>query len=121
MLTPYSAVFIFSLGVLASNCLLQYVVMKRPFDGSPSPTATTSRAAFSTHLVGMLGGAIWCLGTTFSYIAAGKAGAAVSYALGQGAPMVGRVGRLRGSEFRGGGPTVNGLLALMFALFINRG
>jgi glucose uptake protein GlcU len=42
----------------------------------------------STHLVGILGGAIWCLGTALSYIAAGKAGAAISYALGQGAPMI---------------------------------
>lgn len=41
-----------------------------------------------THLVGILGGAIWALGTACSYIAAGKAGAAVSYALGQGATMV---------------------------------
>ena len=63
--------------------------------------------------------AIWCLGTTFSYIAAGKAGAAVSYALGQGAPMVAAVwGVFVWKEFRGGGRTVNGLLALMFALFI---
>ena len=39
-------------------------------------------------MVGVLGGAIWALGTAFSYIAAGKAGAAISYALGQGAPMI---------------------------------
>jgi glucose uptake protein len=67
----------------------------------------------------MLGGAVWCLGTAFSYIAAGKAGAAISYALGQGAPMVAAVwGVFVWKEFRGGGRTVNGLLALMFALFI---
>mgnify|MGYP007099757382 CR=1 FL=1 len=38
----------------------------------------------NTHLVGILGGAIWALGTACSYIAAGTAGAAISYGLGQG-------------------------------------
>lgn len=43
----------------------------------------------------------------------------MSYALGQGAPMVAAVwGVFVWKEFRGGGRTVNGLLALMFALFI---
>ena len=117
MLTPYSAVFIFSLGVLASNFVFNTWVMKRPFDGEPVAYRDYFKGSFSTHLVGMLGGAIWCLGTTFSYIAAGKAGAAVSYALGQGAPMVAAVwGVFVWKEFRGGGRTVNGLLALMFAL-----
>lgn len=73
MLTPYSAVFIFSLGVLASNFVFNTWVMKRPFDGEPVAYRDYFKGSFSTHLVGMLGGAIWCLGTTFSYIAAGKA------------------------------------------------
>lgn len=119
MLTPYSAVFIFSLGVLASNFVFNTWVMKRPFDGAPVAYRDYFEGSLSTHLVGMLGGAVWCLGTTFSYIAAGKAGAAVSYALGQGAPMVAAVwGVFVWKEFKGGGRTVNGLLALMFALFI---
>ena len=67
----------------------------------------------------MLGGAIWCLGTAFSYIAAGKAGAAVSYALGQGAPMVAAFwGVFIWKEFKGADSKTNALLALMFALFI---
>ena len=119
MLTPYSAVFIFSLGVLASNFLFNTWVMKRPFDGAPVSYRDYFKGNFRTHLVGMLGGAIWCLGTTFSYIAAGKAGAAISYALGQGAPMIAAIwGVFVWKEFRGGGRAVNGLLALMFALFI---
>lgn len=119
MLTPYSAVFIFSLGVLASNFVFNTWVMKRPFEGAPVAYRDYFRGSLTTHLVGVLGGAIWCLGTTFSYIAAGKAGAAVSYALGQGAPMVAAVwGVFVWKEFRGGGRSVNALLALMFGLFI---
>ena len=40
------------------------------------------------HLTGILGGAIWCIGMSFSIIASGKAGTAISYGLGQGATVV---------------------------------
>ena len=77
------------------------------------------KGSLSTHLVGVLGGAIWCLGTAFSYIAAGKAGAAVSYALGQGAPMIAAFwGVFIWKEFKGADRKTSYLLALMFALFI---
>ena len=67
----------------------------------------------------MLGGCIWCLGTAFSYIAAGKAGAAISYALGQGAPMIAALwGVFIWKEFKGSKSIVNILLSLMFVLFI---
>ena len=119
MLTPYSAIFIFSLGVLASNFLFNTLVMRYPFVGERVRYAEYFRGSLSTHLTGCLGGAIWCLGTAFSYIASGEAGPAVSYALGQGAPMIAAIwGVFVWKEFRGGGRAVNGLLALMFALFI---
>ena len=67
----------------------------------------------------MLGGAIWCLGTAFSYIASGKAGAAISYALGQGAPMIAAIwGVFIWKEFKGAKKNVYGLLGLMFIFFI---
>ena len=81
MLTPYSAIFIFSVGVLLSNFVFNTLVMKRPFVGMPVGYDAYFKGSARTHLVGMLGGAVWCLGTAFSYIAAGKAGAAISYAL----------------------------------------
>ena len=119
MLTPYSAIFIFSLGVLASNFLFNTYVMKRPFVGNSVSYSEYFKGSFGTHLVGVLGGAIWCLGTAFSYIAAGKAGAAVSYALGQGAPMIAAFwGVFIWKEFKGADNKTNALLTLMFALFI---
>ena len=66
MLTPYSAIFIFSLGVLVSNLLFNTYVMKRPFVGSPVSYSEYFKGSISTHLVGILGGAIWCLGTAIS-------------------------------------------------------
>lgn len=119
MLTPYSAIFIFSIGVLLSNFVFNTYVMKRPFVGTPVTYKEYFRGTTSTHLVGMLGGAVWCLGTAFSYIAAGKAGAAISYALGQGAPLEAAVwGVFIWKEFKGAGRSVGYLLAAMFAFFI---
>lgn len=119
MATPYSAFVIFSAGVFASNFLFNTLVMKRPFDGPPVTYREYFRGGLSTHLVGVLGGCIWALGTLFSYIAAGKAGAAVSYALGQGAPMVAALwGVFVWKEFAGARRGVRVLLTVMFLLFI---
>ena len=118
-LTPYSAIFIFSVGVLLSNLVFNTWVMKKPFVGAPVSYSEYFKGSFSTHLVGILGGMIWCLGTAFSYIAAGKAGAAISYALGQGAPMIAAFwGVFIWKEFKGADSKTNWLLALMFCLFI---
>ena len=93
--------------------------MKKPFVGEPVSYKQYFKGRFSTHLVGILGGAIWCLGTAFSYIAAGKAGAAVSYALGQGAPMIAAFwGVFIWKEFKGADNKTGWLLGLMFLLFI---
>ena len=117
--TPYTAIVIFSLGVLLSNFLFNTLVMKKPFVGEPVSYKQYFAGNFKTHLVGILGGAIWCLGTAFSYIASGKAGAAISYALGQGAPLIAAIwGVFIWKEFKGANKQVYGLLVVMFVLFI---
>lgn len=117
--TPYTAFFIFSIGVLLSNFVFNTILMRHPVDGKPTNYKEYFQGSAKTHLVGMLGGVIWGLGTLFSYIAAGKAGAAISYALGQGAPMIAALwGVFVWKEFRGTGKVVNRLLTLMFIFFI---
>lgn len=119
MLTPYSALFIFSLGVLLSNFVFNTWVMRHPFEGEPVSYKAYFAGTMKTHLVGVLGGAIWALGTAFSYIAAGKAGAAISYALGQGAPMIAAIwGVFIWREFKGAKGSTMALLGAMFCLFI---
>ena len=119
MLTPYSAIFVFSIGVLLSNFVFNTFVMRRPFVGEAVSYKEYFKGTLSTHLVGVLGGAIWCLGTAFSYIAAGKAGAAISYALGQGAPMIAAAwGVFIWKEFKGSDSKTNTLLTVMFLFFI---
>ena len=117
--TPYTAIVIFSLGVLASNFIFNTLVMRKPFVGEPVTYKQYFAGNFKTHLVGMLGGAIWCLGTAFSYIASGKAGAAISYALGQGAPLIAAIwGVFIWKEFKGANRQVYILLGIMFVLFV---
>lgn len=117
--TPYTAIVIFALGVLLSNFVFNTFVMKKPFVGEPVSYSEYFKGNAKTHLVGILGGAIWCLGTAFSYIASGKAGAAVSYALGQGAPMIAALwGVFIWKEFKGANKSVYSLLGVMFLFFI---
>ena len=117
--TPYTAIVIFSLGVLLSNFIFNTFVLKKPFVGEPVSYSEYFKGNARTHLVGMLGGAIWCLGTAFSYIASGKAGAAVSYALGQGAPMIAALwGVFIWKEFKGATKGVYALLGVMFCFFL---
>ncbi len=119
MATPYSAFFIFAVGIFVSNFIFNTLVMKKPFVGQPVSYNEYFKGSFGAHMVGILGGAIWAVGTAFSYIAAGQAGAAISYALGQGAPMVAALwGVLIWKEFKGSSKSVNALLALMFLFFI---
>ncbi len=119
MATPYTAFFIFAIGIFLSNFLFNTLVMKRPFFGLPVTYKEYFTGKASTHMVGILGGCIWGLGTALSYIAAGKAGAAISYALGQGAPMIAALwGVFIWKEFIDSSKATNRLLGVMFILFI---
>lgn len=119
MLTPYGAFFIFSLGIFISNFLFNTIVMKKPFEGSAVSYKQYFSGNIKTHSVGVLGGIIWGIGTSLSYLAAEKAGPAISYALGQGAPMIAALwGVFIWKEFKGATSRVNLLLMFMFILFI---
>lgn len=118
-MTPYTAFVVFALGILVSNLLFNTVLMKRPLEGEPLNYSTYFRGKFSYHLVGILGGAIWGTGNLFNLLAAGKAGPAISYGLGQGATLVAAIwGVFVWKEFRSGSKQVSGLLIGMFLCFI---
>ena len=119
MMTPYSAFFVFALGIFASNFVFNAIAMRHPVSGAPITEKEYLRGGFAIHLVGVLGGLIWGLGNGISLVAAGKAGAAISYGLGQGATLVSALwGILVWREFKGA-PKKAGLLNLaMFVLFI---
>ena len=117
--TPYSAVVFFSLGVLLSNFLWNSIVMAKPFTGQPVKYADYFQGSMKLHLIGILGGIIWNIGMSFSIIASGQAGFAISYGLGQGATMVAAFwGVFIWKEFRSAPKGTNPLLAVMFLLYI---
>jgi len=118
-MTPYTAVFIFALGVFVSNFLFNTLAMKKPVEGEPISISDYFKGKPITHLVGILGGMIWCVGQSFSMIASEKAGAAISYGLGQGATLVSALwGILIWKEFKGAPSVSNKLNMGMFILFI---
>lgn len=119
-LTPYSAVFIFSIGIFISNFLFNSVVMARPFTGSPvSYKDYFSKGNLKLHAIGWLGGIIWAVGMSFSLIASEQAGFAISYGLGQGATMVAAFwGVYIWKEFKDANSKTKRLINLMFLLFI---
>lgn len=118
-LTPYTAVFVFAIGVFVSNFLFNTLAMKHPVEGKPVSISGYFKGDMSTHLVGVLGGVIWCIGQSFSMIASEKAGAAISYGLGQGATLVSALwGILIWKEFKGAPAISNRLNVGMFILFV---
>ena len=118
-LTPYTAVFIFALGVFASNFLFNTIAMKKPVEGAPVSISGYFKGNIRAHLVGVLGGVIWCIGQSFSMIASEKAGAAISYGLGQGATLVSALwGILVWHEFRGAPKSSDYLNLGMFIFFV---
>jgi len=119
-LSPYTALVLFSAGVLASNFLWNSIAMAKPFSGAPVRYADYFRqGTLRLHLIGILGGVIWSLGMSFSIIANTAAGPALSYGLGQGATMVGALwGVFIWKEFKGAPRGTGQLLAAMFVLYL---
>ncbi|GAC1495781.1 MAG: GRP family sugar transporter [Flavisolibacter sp.] len=118
-MTPYTAVLIFSVGIFISNFLFNTILMRKPFAGPPVTYQQYFSGNFSTHLVGIFGGLIWGLGNSLNLIAAGKAGPAISYGLGQGATLVAALwGVFIWKEFRNAPKGVRGYIGIMFLLFV---
>jgi glucose uptake protein len=118
-LTPYSAIFFFAIGVVISNLLFNYLIMKKPFDGAPLSFSDYAKGSFGVHLTGVMGGIIWNIGMAMSIIASGKAGFAISYGLGQGATLIAALwGVFIWKEFKGASKSVSNLVFFMFMAYL---
>jgi glucose uptake protein len=119
-LTPYTALVFFSLGLVLSNFIFNTIAMKWTVSGEKVRgmdyfTKGTPRL----HLVGILGGAIWSVGMSFSMIAGSAAGYAISYGLGQGATLIAAFwGVFIWREFKTAPAGTNKFLALMFIFYV---
>lgn len=120
-LEPYGALFIFALGIFISNFLWNSIFMYVPIQGGKPATYRDyfTKGTPRLHLIGVLGGIIWCIGTSFSYITAEAASPAIAYGLGQGATMVAAIwGVFIWKEFKGASKRTNLYLFFMFLSFI---
>ena len=118
--TPYSAFFMFSIGVFISNFLWNSIVMVKPFSGEPVKYKDYfTKGSLKLHSIGWLGGIIWAVGMSFSLLASEKAGFAISYGLGQGATMVAAIwGVFVWKEFKTADTKTKKLINMMFGFFI---
>lgn len=118
-LTPYSISVFFALGALLCCFVVNIYFMKHPLVGEPVDFSGFFRARPADHLLGLLGGVVWGMGGVFNFVAAGLVGVAVSYAIGQAAPMVAAVwGVFVWKEFRGANATARMYLVGMFASYL---
>jgi glucose uptake protein len=115
----YAATFVFAVGIALSSLVWNTLAMKRPLIGAPVGFRDYRAGTLRTHLIGILGGLIWGAGTSFNLIAAGRAGFAISYGLGQGATMIAAFwGVFVWKEFRAAPAGTSTLLAAMFGSFL---
>jgi len=118
-ISSYTAVVFFSVGALLSTIIVNPVFMARPVQGSPVRMSEWFKADARTHLLGMLGGAIWCIGNSVSFMSVGAASPAISYGLSNAAPVVAALwGIIVWKEFRDAPKGTNILLTLMFAFYL---
>src|ERR1700675_4369722 len=118
-LGPYSVGVFLTLGALLSCFIWNIYFMKKPLVGEPVRFANFFRGPSAGHLLGLVGGCIWGLGTVFNLVAARFSGVAISYAIGQSAPMVAALwGVLVWKEFRGANRQAKTYLSLMFLFYL---
>jgi glucose uptake protein len=117
-LGPYSVGVFLTLGALLSCFLWNIYFMKKPLVGGPVQFGDLFRGPTAGHLLGVIGGCIWGLGTVFNLVAARFSGVAISYAIGQSAPMVAALwGVLAWKEFDGASRRAKIYLSFMFVFY----
>jgi glucose uptake protein len=117
-LGPYSIAVFLTLGALLSCSVWNIYFMKKPLVGEPVNFSGFFRGPASGHMLGLFGGVIWGTGMVFNLVAANFTGVAISYAIGQSAPMVAALwGVLVWKEFAGAGSRAKIYLVLMFVFY----
>ena len=118
-ISSYTAVVFFSIGAAISTLIINPLFMAKPVEGAPVKMTEWFRGTSKAHLLGMLGGAIWCLGNSVSFMSVGAASPAISYGLSNAAPVVAALwGIFIWKEFKDAPKGTNLLLTLMFAFYL---
>jgi glucose uptake protein len=118
-ISSYTAVVLFSAGAMLSTIIINPFFMAKPVQGEPVKITQWFRGSSKAHLLGMLGGVIWCIGNSVSFMSVGAASPAISYGLSNAAPVVAALwGIFLWKEFRDAPKGTNLLLTLMFVFYL---
>ena len=118
-LDVFGAFSMMSVGIISSSIAFIPVLLKNPI----IPPKVDDEIAYLTeppsrHIGGLLGGMVWAIGTMSYYLASTRAGAAVAYTFGQGAPLMATAwGLFVWKEFKGAEGSKKFLIAL-FSFYI---
>ena len=121
-LGPYSAGFIFAIGIFFSTFVFNLFFMNLPVKGEPIDVTEYFLAEIKWHGMGILGGILWYIGAIASFIGGHPDGTAkmqpsIIYGLGQGGMIVAAIcGLLVWKEFADADSKVKTYLGLMLVL-----
>ena len=117
-LTPFTSTVVFAFATLVSTVFFNIYFMQKPLMGEPVSFEGYLQGKPSWHALGIAGGFIWTIGTAANLVAGREAGFAVSYAMGQSAPMVAAAwGVFVWKEFEGASSKAKLYLASMFVFY----
>jgi glucose uptake protein len=117
-LTPYTSTVFFTFAALISTFFFNIYFMEKPLVGEPCSLSGYMEGSPGWHMLGLAGGFVWCLGTAFNLIAGRATGFAISYAIGQSAPMIAAMwGVFVWKEFAGANSKAKVYLFLMFIFY----
>jgi glucose uptake protein len=119
---PFAVALVFSAGILFSTFIFNLYFLNLPVAGQPLSFFSYFTGSFGQHALGLLGGILWMTGACANFAAGAaqgdaKVGLAFSFALGQGAALIGLLtGLLIWKEFADASPATKRLLALVAVL-----
>ncbi len=118
-LTPYTSMVFFAFATMISTVFFNTYFMLKPLNGEPVSFKGYFEGKPTWHAWGFTAGIIWTIGTASNLIAGKVTGFAVSYALGQSAPMVAALwGIFIWKEFKGAKSKAKIFLGLMFLFYL---
>jgi glucose uptake protein len=118
-LTPYTVLVIFTIGALIGTIPFNSYLMRKPWQGAKLSFRDYVTGTARDHVMGMLGGTLWCIGLIGSLLASAPAGSAIAFGLSQGNAMIASLwGVLIWKEFRQAGDKVNKWLVLLFICYL---
>jgi glucose uptake protein len=122
-LGPYAVAAVFAIGLLLSTFVFNVFLMNLPVEGEPLELLDIFKSTPQQHLLGLAGGALWCIGLVAS-LAAGSApaeahlGPAAGRFLALGFPLIAALwGIFLWKEFQRSDVRVRTLVVFMFLLF----